>query len=139
MATIQFEGEYKHLKAMAQFVKAEACKLPFTNKELYAIELAMDEAASNIIDHAYQGEGIGYLHLTVESLPDYLKIVLEDHGTPFDPSLVAKPDLTSPLELRSERGLGVYTMYKMMDSVEFDFSEPGTNRLTMIKKVRSAK
>jgi len=34
--------------------------------------------------------------------------------------------------------LGVYTMYKLMDLVEFDFSEPGTNRLTMIKKVKKA-
>lgn len=138
MGTIQFEGEYKHLKAMAEFVKAEARNLPFTNKELYAIELAMDEAASNIIDHAYHGEGIGHLHLTVESQPEFLKIVLEDHGLPFDPSMIAKPDLTSPLELRSERGLGVYTMYKLMDSVKFDFTEPGTNRLTMIKKVKPA-
>jgi serine/threonine-protein kinase RsbW len=138
MGTIQFEGEYKHLKAMADFVMAEAHTLPFSNKELYAIELAMDEAASNVIDHAYKGEGLGHLHLTVETVEDGLKIVLEDHGRPFDPSLVAKPDLTSPLELRSERGLGVYTMYKMMDLVEFDFSEPGTNRLTMIKKVKKA-
>ena len=139
MGTIQFEGEYKHLKAMAEFVRAEARRLPFSDKQLYAIELAMDEAASNIIDHAYQGEGIGHLHLTVETEPDYLKIVLEDHGTPFDPNMVAQPDLESPLELRSERGLGVYTMYKLMDSVIFDFSEPGTNRLTMLKKVNQAK
>lgn len=139
MATIQFEGEYKHLKAMAEFVMTEAHKLPFTSKELYAIELAMDEAASNVIDHAYQGEGIGHLQLTVESLADGLKIILEDHGAPFDPSMVVEPDLTSPLEIRSERGLGVYTMYKMMDSVVFDFNEPGTNRLTMIKKVKPAK
>ena len=94
--------------------------------------------ASNVIDHAYAGEGHGHLHLTVESLNNQLKIVLEDHGNPFDPSAVAEPDLTSPLEIRSERGLGVYMMVKLMDSVVFDFSEPGTNRLTMIKKVKTA-
>lgn len=139
MAKIQFEGEYRHLKAIAEFVLAEARNLPFDNKELYAIELAMDEAASNVIDHAYEGEGLGVLDLSVESNNNQLTIVLEDHGRPFDPASVSLPDITSPLELRTERGLGVYTMYKLMDSVEFDFSDPGINRLIMTKKVKSTK
>ena len=138
MSTKQFQGDYKNLKAMAEFVMTQARTMPFSSKELYAIELALDEAASNIIDHAYRGEGKGHLHLTVQTGVDYLKIVFEDHGKSFDPNRVKFPDLTSPLEERSERGLGVYTMRKLMDSVEFDFTDPTTNKLTMIKKVRQS-
>ena len=131
----KFPGNYRELERIATFVLGHARKLPFNSKQLYAIELSVDEACSNIIDHAYHGEGVGEIFVSLELREASIVIVLEDHGCRFDPGEVGEPDLTSPLQARRERGLGVYTIHRLMDEVRFDFSKPGVNRLQMIKQL----
>ena len=93
----------------------------------------MDEACANIIDHAYGGENIGNIKIYVSVIKNGLRIVLQDDGEPFDPSEVPEPDITSPLEIRKERGLGIFFMRQLMDKVLFEFSQKEGNTLTLIK------
>jgi len=58
---------------------------------------------------------------------------LEDNGDPFNPDDIPSPDISSPLEIRKERGLGIFFMQKLMDEVIFSFSQSGTNKLKLIK------
>ncbi|MCJ7694581.1 MAG: ATP-binding protein, partial [Anaerolineaceae bacterium] len=106
----------------------------FSSKETYAIQMAVDEACSNIIDHAYGAEDLGYIEVQIDKLKTSIKITITDDGKPFDPAAVPIPDLNSPLELRKERGLGVFFMRKLMDKVDYDFSNRNQNKLVMIKK-----
>lgn len=133
----RFDSYYVNLKSMAEFVLDVARTLPFTPKELYQIELAVDEACANVIDHAYLGEGKGSILIRVETSENALRIQLEDQGIQFCPNEVPEPDLVSPLEARKERGLGVYTIRKVMDQVIYDCLDDGVNRLTMVKQFRS--
>ncbi|MGI6249849.1 MAG: ATP-binding protein [Anaerolineaceae bacterium] len=133
----RFDSYYVNLKSMAEFVLDVARTLPFTPKELYQIELAVDEACANVIDHAYLGEGKGSILIRVETSENALRIQLEDQGIQFCPDEVPEPDLVSPLEARKERGLGVYTIRKVMDQVIYDCLDDGVNRLTMVKQFRS--
>jgi serine/threonine-protein kinase RsbW len=129
-----FNAVYSELEAMSKFVLEAARSYDFDSKTRYNIELSVDEACANIIDHSYKGEGLGTIRITIELHSSALVIILEDKGQSFDPLSVALPDLTSPLELRKERGLGVYTIRKLMDQVRYEFPEPGHNRLVMVKK-----
>ena len=54
MKTVQFAARFEHLDAMREFVGNIARKGGFSEKDVYNIQLATDEAASNIIEHAYQ-------------------------------------------------------------------------------------
>ena len=54
MKTVQFAAKFEHLDEMREFVGNIARKGGFSNKDVYNIQLATDEAASNIIEHAYQ-------------------------------------------------------------------------------------
>jgi anti-sigma regulatory factor (Ser/Thr protein kinase) len=72
----------------------------------------------------------------VKETKENLKIVLRDQGEPFDPENVPEPDLTSALEHRKERGLGIFFMQKLMDEVIFEFSEKRGNKLTLVKNKR---
>jgi serine/threonine-protein kinase RsbW len=132
LSSRSFTAHYRNLAPIADYAMQYARDLGFDHKALYAIELALDEACANIIDHGYEGEGKGSIDIGL-SLEDSLFVIkVEDTGQAFDPETIPSPDLTNPLEIRSERGLGVYTMRKLMDRVEFSRCE-GKNCLLLIK------
>lgn len=131
--TRSFRANYKNLAIIGQFIIDQASLAGFSSSDVYAIQTAVDEACSNIIDHAYGGENIGDIQITVQEYNNKLKIILIDQGDPFEPDDIPEPDITSPLEIRKERGLGVYFMRKLMDKVLFEFSQSKGNILTLVK------
>ena len=134
MITEIYPGEFKSLAAISDFVVEQASRANFTPKDIYAIQTAVDEACSNIIDHAYGGENLGYIEINIDQLESGIKITIVDDGKPFDPEEVPFPDLSCPLEDRKERGLGVYFIRKLMDEVCYDFLDHNRNMLVMIKR-----
>jgi serine/threonine-protein kinase RsbW len=132
MPTVGFPGTYSSLEKIAEFVKSEAKASGLNRSAVFAVETAVDEACSNIIEHAYGGEGIGDIHCTTLSEPNRFVVILEDHGQAFDPSKVPDPDINAPLRDRKSHGLGYYMMRQWMDEVKFDFHE-NKNRLTLVK------
>jgi anti-sigma regulatory factor (Ser/Thr protein kinase) len=137
MQSIQFPAKFEYLDEIRDFVGAIARKSGFNNKDVYNIQLATDEAASNIIEHAYEGMSNGMLELSCGFKNDAIVIILVDHGEPFDPSEVPMPDLKADLSERKIGGLGIFLMRKLMDEVHYE-SQPrrNSNTLTMIKRKR---
>lgn len=135
--TKTFAGNYQNLAAIGEFVVKIATDQGFSSKEVYAIQTAVDEACANIIDHAYKGEDLGEIKITITSFPDRIEIFIEDTGESFAPEEVPAPDITSPLEIRKERGLGVFFIRKLMDEATFDCSSEDCNTLTLVKFKRS--
>ncbi|MEA3326400.1 MAG: ATP-binding protein [Chloroflexota bacterium] len=133
MKSRTFPGNYKSLETISEFIIQEAQYFEFSPAEVYAIQTAVDEACANIIDHAYGGENLGQIEIQVQKLKEGIKIILHDNGVSFDPDDIPAPDITSPLEIREEGGLGIFFMQKLMDEVIFNFSQSGTNTLTMLK------
>lgn len=133
MKTKTFPASYKNLTSISRFIVDIATEAGFSPGDVYAIQTAVDEACSNIIDHAYGEENVGDIKITVKQSNDKLKIILIDQGETFEPDDVPEPDITSPLELRKERGLGIFFMRKLMDDVFFEFSQTKGNILTLIK------
>jgi serine/threonine-protein kinase RsbW len=134
MPTITFPGRFKNLAEISDFVAGEARQAGLNESEVYAVQLAVDEACSNIIEHSYGGEGVGEIECTAESTKSGLKIVLRDRGKPFNPEAIPEPNLNVPLNQLKPGGLGVFLMRKMMDEVHFDFNTDGGNVLTMVKR-----
>ena len=122
------------MAAISDFVLEQAQRIGFNEKATYAIQLAVDEACSNIIEHAYGGEGIGEIDLTCNLSDDQLEIILKDSGKPFDPEDIPDLDATLPIDEVGERGAGVYLMHKLMDEVQFNFSKGTGTTLIMRKK-----
>lgn len=133
MSTHTFPGRYESLAQVAEFVRFEAKEAGLSFKEIFELETAVDEAVSNIIEHAYGGEGIGEIICTTTRVEDGILIVLEDYGQPFDPSCVPVPEINSRLKDRKNHGLGYFLMCQLMDNVEFEFTE-NHNKLTLFKK-----
>jgi serine/threonine-protein kinase RsbW len=133
MRKMSFPGRYESLAEIADFVKEAATEAGLSNFDIYAVETAVDEACSNIIEHGYQGEGIGEIEISVDITDKGLTIILHDNGRPFDPEAVPDPDLDAPLEERESHGLGLYFMRELMDEVHFAFTTENGNTLTLVK------
>jgi len=133
MPTKTFPGNYQNLSKISEFVINLAEQAGFSPSEVYAIQTAVDEASANIIDHAYGGENKGEINIEAETIKNGIRVTLYDNGRPFDPDEIPEPDITSPLEVRKERGLGIYFMRQLMDKVEFNFSKSNGNKLTLVK------
>jgi anti-sigma regulatory factor (Ser/Thr protein kinase) len=101
------------------------------DEQTFWILLAVEEAITNIIEHAYAGHG-GEIDMRCWRADDNFCILLNDRGRSFAPETVRMPDLETPLETRSIGGLGLYFMRKLMDEVQFTFDEEG-NHLLMVK------
>jgi serine/threonine-protein kinase RsbW len=128
-----FPGYYSSLVKIAELVREASEKAGFDSATTYNIELAVDEAVTNIIEHAYGDEGIGDVELEYLIDETGLTIDLRDHGQPFFPEEVETPDIQAPLEKRENHGLGIFLIRQIMDEVHYRFDEAKGNRLTLIK------
>jgi len=104
----------------------------FESFAVYSIEMAVDEACSNIIEHAYEGEGKGNIRCTCAVTEEALKVTIRDRGKPFDPSQIPPPNLSKNIDDRQAHGLGLHFIRKWMDEVQFR-SRGAENILTMVK------
>src|SRR5436190_18125447 len=136
MQSVQFSAKFEYLDEIREFVGDIARAGGFDAKDVYNIQLAADEAASNIIEHAYEGVNNGLLELSCGVKGNTITIILMDHGEPFDPSIVPLPDLKADLSERKIGGLGIFLMRKLMDEVRYETKPNKSNILTMTKRKR---
>lgn len=103
-------------------------------KGLFEIELAIDEAITNIISHGYPAGGGP---LTVGVLPgeEWVTVELRDRGIPFNPLLHPPVDVSAPLGDRKIGGLGVHLIRNLMDEIAYEYRD-GENILTMRRRRR---
>ena len=132
--TRTFPGQFDSLAAIGEFVSRAAKAAGLDARAVYSVQMAVDEACSNIIEHAYGGEGRGDIECTCQINGNGLTVTLRDRGCAFDPSSVPEPDVDAELGDRQEGGLGLYLIRKLMDDVRFKFTPDAGNVLTMVKR-----
>jgi serine/threonine-protein kinase RsbW len=136
MQSVRFAAKFEFLDEIREFVGGVARQGGFSDKDVYNIQLATDEAASNMIEHSYENIQDGVIDLSCGMEGDQIRIVLIDYGEPFDPSAIPLPDLKADLSDRKIGGLGIFLMRKLMDEVHYEPKPDKSNVLTMIKRKR---
>jgi anti-sigma regulatory factor (Ser/Thr protein kinase) len=137
MAELFVAAQVENLAEIRRFVQEEAAALGAGEEAVCDLELAVDEAACNIICHGY-GRGGGTIEVKVERDGDKLVVCLRDEAPPFDPTHHPLPDVTLPLEERPLGGLGIFLMRRSVDEMLYRVSAEGGNELTLIKRVGSS-
>ena len=113
-----------------------AATLGFSEPECHAVVLAVDEALTNIIRHAYLGDAERPIEASFRRIrvlrdgkpEDALEILLEDRGVTANP----KKMCGRALEDVRPGGLGLHFIRKCMDTVEFS-RKWGRNQLRLVK------
>jgi len=131
---LKIDSDLNNLEKVANFVIEAAEQAGLSDHEMFEVQMAVDEACTNVIQYAYGGEA-GDVGITCEYDGECFRVTIQDHGKPFDPDSIPEPDLSSPIQERRVGGLGVFFMRKLMDEIHFELDDAEGNRLTMVKKV----
>ena len=127
-------GYFSNLAQIADFVTQAATQAGLDDKGCYAVQMAVDEACANIIEHAYGGEGEGKIQLACQAQAEGLQVTISDQGIPFDPEQIPELDTKAPLTERSRRGMGLFFIYKLMDRIEYKPNTSKGNQLILFKR-----
>jgi len=134
VAKICVESDVNNLVKLRRFLYESTSALGVPNEKIDDIILAVDEAATNIMIHGYQGQR-GMIEIYVNKLSGKLSITIKDKAPNFDPTHVKPPDITLPLEKRPLGRYGVYLIKNNVDEMIYETPPEGGNQLTLIKNI----
>ena len=129
-----------HLEALNDFREflKEHCMAHsgVTDEILYDLQLAVDEACTNIITHGYDGIDPGSIILDLDLESNRIIISLTDFGHAFEPDNAPVPDPNQPIEERELGGFGLFFIQQSVDEMKYQTSEDG-NTMTLTKLLSS--
>jgi len=128
-----FAARYENLARICEFVTIASEAAGLSEADAYSVELATNEACTNIMEYSYGEDTEGKIECSIEADDKGVTIVLRDWGKPFDANEVPENTFDEPLEELDLRGVGLRLMRGAMDEVEFEALPVGGNRLTMRK------
>lgn len=100
------------------------------------INLALEEAVSNVMLYAYPGRNDGKVFVEFAKVKDEqgekLIFTISDSGIPFDPTAKPEADITLSAEERAIGGLGIHLVRKLTDEIRYE-RQDGKNILTLVK------
>ena len=132
------QSRTNNLSTIRDFVYAAALDAGFSVEVIDNIILAVDEACTNIIKHAYKSYPEGEITIKLKRKDKKFTVVIIDHGVPFKPETIPDPDLQKYYRQHKVGGLGMYLMKSLMDEVKY-VSVPGKyNQVLLSKNLNTA-
>ncbi|MBP5483118.1 MAG: ATP-binding protein [Bacteroidales bacterium] len=128
-------NDIQQIPQLADFVEAVADAAKLDVALTMSINLALEEAVSNVIMYAYPKGSDGLVDIEAIVRKDSLQFIVSDNGIPFDPTAAPEADISLNLDERPIGGLGIFLVRNIMDEVTYTRSDDGKNILTMTKKL----
>jgi sigma-B regulation protein RsbU (phosphoserine phosphatase) len=135
-AELDICSDLKDLGRARAFVREFCGRVPgglLDQGDIAGLELAVNEAASNVMKHAYHGRTDQRILLDADAFPDCVSIRLHHLGDTFDPTTAPPPALDGS----RESGFGLYLIAKSVDAVRYSRDERGRNSITLVKHLDS--
>jgi anti-sigma regulatory factor (Ser/Thr protein kinase) len=132
--TFEFPNRSEYLNRAREFVRQTVCDSPLEKSWHNKVVLAIDEAVSNIIEHAYESEKRDdKIEIEMRSEGECLTVLVIDHGTSFDPDSIPDVNMEQHVKARNKDGLGIFMIRQIMDEIEYTFKEGVCNELRLVK------
>ncbi len=116
---LRVPSETRFLVLIRDVAKKMAEGAGFDEKTAGQVALAVDEATTNVIEHAYHGAAGKVIEVRIEDRGPELCVDVIDTGDMVDPRTLPRVDLERYASERRKGGLGVHLMERIMDSVTF--------------------
>jgi serine/threonine-protein kinase RsbW len=134
---LRVKSKTENLSEIRDFVSNCTHKAGIDADTAENIILAVDEACTNIIKHAYKLSPEGEIIIKIDYDEDKFNITIIDYGKSFEPDKVPLPDLQKYYREHKVGGLGMYLMKSLMDDVKYT-SVPGEyNQVQLSKNISS--
>lgn len=130
----------RYLSRVREAVREVVGASGFSESENHRIILAVDEAISNIMEHAYEQRRQGSeltIRMRLNADATKFEVVIHDSGKVFNPREMDTPDISEHIASGRRSGLGIFLMRQIMDEVKYTFVHGFRNELCMVKYVRS--
>jgi len=133
--SLRVPGTPHTLPTIRQLVVEAAERCGFNGEDVAKIEMAVGEACSNIVEHAYRTLPQPLdLEVKVYEHTDRLEILILDYSTiNFPVDQMSGLPLDDYLETQQRRGLGLYIIRNFVDFVEHRFICGQGNELRLVK------
>jgi serine/threonine-protein kinase RsbW len=130
---LKIPNQTDNLELIRDFIGKVSGKVGFDDEEIDKIRIAVDEACTNVIKHAYEGEGEDHIGIIIKIDYSKLTIVVTDRGKGFDPKGIELPDMENYFAELRVGGLGIYLMNTLMDEVDYTIKPGVKNEVRMVK------
>lgn len=117
---LSIRSSTRYLEKVRRFIETHARQAEFGEKTVEDVKIAVDEACTNIIKHAYQGDTTQKIDLAVIVDDKYFTVRIRDHGRAFETQDYTEPDIFRLATRRRAGGFGVHIMRQLMDQVEYE-------------------
>jgi anti-sigma regulatory factor (Ser/Thr protein kinase) len=128
-----YSSELSQLAQMREFV-GEVCVRVWpeaaADSAIRELQLALCEAAANVVRHAYEDAPGRCIDLEIEADSERVRLTLRHDGVPFDPTAAVPPDFDGS----REGGFGVYMMEQLADEVAYLREADGRSAVRLVKK-----
>jgi sigma-B regulation protein RsbU (phosphoserine phosphatase) len=134
---VEISSDLRELARARAFVRDFCQTVPgaaIDEERVSQLELAITEAASNVMRHAYHGRTDQQIQLQARAFADRIIFRLHHLGDAFDPNAVEVPSFDGS----EDGGFGVYIIAQSVDDVRYDRDERGRNCITLTKKRATA-
>jgi len=125
----------ENLAMIRDFVGSIGERAGFAAADLAKLELAVDEACANVMEHAYGSDATREVMVKATVDAECVQIQIVDTGKGFDPNLVEQTDLEQLVRDRRTGGLGMRLIRSVMDEVKYEIVPGQKNELRMTKRL----
>jgi anti-sigma regulatory factor (Ser/Thr protein kinase) len=133
---MEISGDLTQLSPIRAFVRAfcsrKICR-EMPEDDINRLELAVNEAVTNIIKHGYGGNSDRAIRIVALAFEREVSIVLYDHGVQFYPESYALPKLDGS----QSGGMGLFIIQSCVDQAKYSRSKDGINCVTLTRRLPS--
>ena len=126
----------ENLSMIRDFVKNIGSKAGMDDMDTAKLELVVDEACSNVMEHAYKSDATKEVSIRVTVDDTAVEIVVIDTGKGFDPASIEQRKIEDLISSRRNGGLGMRLMKAFMDEVHYEMVPGVKNELRMVKHLK---
>lgn len=126
----------RYLEQVRRFVEAHTVAAGFNSESVEQFKVAVDEACTNVIKHAYHGNESQEVTIRIIVDKDRCTVCIQDKGHAFRPQEYEEPDIFDLAKRRQAGGFGVHIMRRLMDHVEYA-SQGRTNEVRLTKYLKN--
>jgi anti-sigma regulatory factor (Ser/Thr protein kinase) len=137
MCQITVAAKDDQLDEVQKFVRDSLKDIDCSTKQLFQLDLIVEEIFVNIAHYAYKGEhGSATIKCAVEKRPPAISIEFIDSGIKYNPLEKEDPDISIDAQHRRIGGLGIFLTKKNVEKLEYTYQN-GKNCLKLKKFLTS--
>jgi anti-sigma regulatory factor (Ser/Thr protein kinase) len=133
MLELRLPSDTRYLHMVRELARRLAESTGFEPLEAEKIAMAVDEATTNVMQHAYKGAEDREIEIHFDPEGESLDVLILHDGEPLGQVPMPGFDLDKLVAERRKGGMGIYIMRQMMDDLRFGKAGSGKNMCVMVR------